>query len=201
MKLTSRDRERFIRRLKCVAGAAVNFRIDQIRLPNGRKAEREYLSHPGAVGILAFPSPREILLIKQYRYPVHEFTYEIPAGKLAKGEDPGACVRRELEEEAGYRARRVEKLIRFWPTAAFSDEVLHLYYADSLVKTRVNPDEDEFLEVVTVSPERMERLIGSGQIRDSKTLIAFLAWKHLSKPTATHKANKGATWKSSRGSR
>src|SRR5437868_1090135 len=101
MKLTNRFKERFLRTVHHTAGKAVGFRIDEIRLPDGKVGRREYLTHPGAVGVLAFPRKDRILLIKQYRYPVGQFTYEIPAGKLSKGEDPLACVHRELEEEAG----------------------------------------------------------------------------------------------------
>jgi ADP-ribose pyrophosphatase len=178
MQLTDRYKERFKRRLKEFHGKAVGFRLDEVTLGNHKTATREYLYHPGAVGVLAFPSPNEILLVKQYRYPVEAFTYEIPAGKLGKGEDPLRCVKRELEEEAGYRAKSVKPLLSFWPTAAFSDEVIHLYIATDLVQTEVNPDDDEFLEIVTVSPAQLEKMLYTGQIRDSKTLIAFLAWKN-----------------------
>lgn len=177
MRLTYKHRERYHRVMKRHQGQAVGFQIDQIILPDGRKRNREFLTHPGAVGVLAFPTPNQILLVKQYRYPVQKFTYEIPAGKLAKGENPSSCVRRELEEEAGYRAKRVKKVLHFWPTAAFSDEVIHLYIATDLVKTEVHPDDDEFLEIVHVTPRQMEQLIRKGQIHDSKTLIAYMAWR------------------------
>ncbi len=160
-------------------GRAVGFRTDKIRLPNKKTAQREFMTHPGAVGILAFEAPNKILLVKQYRYPVKQFTYEIPAGKLSRGEKPEACIRRELEEETGFIPRRFKKLTDFWPTAAFSDEVIHLYYATDLIPSKINPDEDEFIELVRVSPRQLERWIKAGKISDSKTLIAFLAWKNF----------------------
>ena len=181
MKLTKKYEERFKKTVHLYSGKAVGFRADQIHVPHGQIAQREFMVHPGAVGILALPAPDKILLVKQYRYPVHLFTYEIPAGKLSVGEKPLACVRRELEEETGYRANKVSKLVSFWPTAAFSTEVIHLYLATDLVKTQVNPDDDEFLEILTVSPRQIERWMRSGKIRDSKTLIAYLAWKSLSR--------------------
>ena len=177
MKLSSRYKERFRRTLTVHRGRAVDFRIDEIRLPDGRTARREFLAHPGAVGALAFAPDGKILLVKQYRYPVGEFTLEIPAGKLSKGEAPLACVRRELEEETGFVAGKIRKLISFWPTAAFSDEVIHLYIAENLRPTRMKPDDDEYLELVRVSPEQFDRLIRQGKIHDSKTLIAHLYWK------------------------
>ena len=179
MKLTPRYQERFQKTLHRYDGKAVGFRADRVTVPNHQIGQREYLLHPGAVGVLAFESPKKIILVKQFRYPVGEFTYEIPAGKLSRGENPLACVRRELEEETGFRARKVTKLLSYWPTAAFSTEVIHLYVADGLVRTQVNPDEDEFLEILTVSPAQLEKWMTIGRIRDSKTLIAYLAWKGL----------------------
>lgn len=177
MKLTPRFREKFVKQVGQIQGRAVGFRTDKIRLPDGRLAQREYLTHPGAVGVLAFDPKGRIILIRQYRYPVAEFTYELPAGKLSKGENPLHCVVRELEEEAGVRAKKVTRLVSYWPTAAFSDEVIHLFMATDLYDTQVNPDEDEFLEIVRFSPKKVDQMIRSGKIRDSKTLIAFLAWR------------------------
>jgi ADP-ribose pyrophosphatase len=177
MKLTNRYKERFRKTLQFHKGRAVSFRIDEIKLPDGKTGRREYLTHPGAVGVLAFESPNKIILIKQFRYPMNVFTYEIPAGKLDKNEDPGHCVRRELEEEAGFVAKKWRKLVSYWPTAAFSQEVIHLYVAEGLTATKVNPDDDEYLELVTISPRKLEQWIRGGKIRDSKTLVAYLTWK------------------------
>jgi ADP-ribose pyrophosphatase len=179
MKLTKRFEEHFRKNLHSYKGAAVGFRADRIQVPEGLTSTREYMVHPGAVGILAFESPQKIVLVKQYRYPVKQFTYEIPAGKLDPQEKPLSCVRRELEEETGFRARKVSKLVSYWPTAAFSTEVIHLYLAEGLLRTQAHPDEDEFLEVITVSPEKLETWLRDGTIQDSKTLIAYLAWKGL----------------------
>jgi len=177
MKLTFNHREQFVKTLYRHPGKVLGFQIDQIRLPNKQLAQREYLTHPGAVGALAFAAPNKIVLVKQYRHPVRQFTYEIPAGKLGKNENPLACMKRELSEETGYTAGRLRKLTSFWPTGAFSDEVIHLYVADQLTLAEAHPDEDEFLEVVIVSPAQMDRMIQTGKIHDSKTLIAYLAWK------------------------
>jgi ADP-ribose pyrophosphatase len=179
MKLNALYREKFRRELHVFKGRAVGFRCDEIIIPGGKTAQREYLTHPGAVGVLAFDSNNRILLVKQYRHPVGEFTCEIPAGKLTPGENPDACVRRELEEETGFRARRWKKLLSFWPTAAFSNEVIHLYLAKNLVATKINPDEDEFIELVHAAPRQIERWIKTGKIRDSKTIIAYLFCKSL----------------------
>jgi ADP-ribose pyrophosphatase len=179
VKLTARYQERFKRKLHHYKGNAVGFRRDLVTVPGRQTASREYVVHPGAVGVLAFETPKKILLVKQYRYPVKQFTYEIPAGKLSAGENPLSCVHRELEEETGFRARKISKLVSYWPTAAFSTEVIHLYVAKNLVATQANPDTDEFLEIISVSVRQLETWLRKGRIRDSKTLIAYLAWKAL----------------------
>src|ERR1051326_7323418 len=112
-------KEFFHRRHHFFKGKAVNFRVDQVRLPNGKKATREYLDHPVAVAVIPLIGKNKVVMVRQYRHPVGEITWELPAGKLAKGESPLPCVRRELQEETGYTARRIKKLLSFWPTAAF----------------------------------------------------------------------------------
>jgi ADP-ribose pyrophosphatase len=184
MKLTPRHQERYKKKVHQFDGKAIGFRMDEIYLPDGRSRTREYITHPGAVGVLAFEKPNKIILVKQFRYPVGEFTLEIPAGKLAKGEDPLDCVRRELEEETGFVAKKIRKLLSFWPTAAFSQEVIHLYVAEDLTPTRMNPDDDELIELVRVSPKELESMIRRGKIRDSKTLITYLAWRNFSSSSA-----------------
>lgn len=169
-------KETFVRRKKDVPGRAVGFRIDEVRLPNRKLATREYLHHPGAVAVVALVGKRA-LMVRQYRYPVGQETWEIPAGKLDPGENPRACVRRELEEETGYVAGRVRKLLSFWPTAAFANEIIHIYVADRLKPGTAKPDEDEFLACRPWPLKKLYAAIQSGKIRDSKTIIALLAYR------------------------
>ncbi|MBI4055104.1 MAG: NUDIX hydrolase [Elusimicrobia bacterium] len=165
----------------------VDFYADQIRLPNGKRAVREYLGHPGAVAVLPFLSPHKILLVRQYRYPVRRITYEIPAGKLDPGESLRTCAARELAEEAGVIARKMKPLLSYWPTPAFSNEILHLYFAQGLRRNTVKgasapqPDEDEFLQPVQVPYLLALRWVFEGKIRDSKTAIALLAYEFKKK--------------------
>lgn len=155
-------------------GKSVNFRVDEIILPNKKTAIREFLEHPGAVAIIA-EIDGKILFVRQYRYPVGEETIEIPAGKLvSKKDDPVKRAISELEEETGYKAGKIKHLIDYWPTPAFSDEVLKIYFACNLKKTRKNPDEDEFLSTVKLTLPEALSLIKSGKIKDSKTIIAIL---------------------------
>jgi len=169
-------KETFIRRKKEVRGRAVGFRIDEVRLPNGKTAVREYLDHPGAVAVVAVLG-KKVIMVRQFRYPVGVETWEIPAGKLDRKENPLDCVHRELREETGYTAGRVRKLISYWPTAAFANEVIHIYIADRLKAGTADPDDDEFLTCKAWPLKKLYLEIGKGRIRDSKTLIALLAYR------------------------
>ena len=168
-----------VRKLRLYQGRSVDFYADSIRLPNGHRAIREYLAHPGAVAVLPLLHRRTVVLIKQYRYPVHRVTYEIPAGKLDPGETLLRCVRRELEEESGYTAKKIKHLISYWPTPAFSNEILHIYCAEGLKAGGNHPDADEFLEIAHVPIRKALRWVLQGKIRDSKTVIALLTYSRL----------------------
>jgi ADP-ribose pyrophosphatase len=167
--------EKFVRGRTVFRGNAVNFRVDTVRLPNGKRATREYMDHPGAVAVVPFLDEDTVVLVRQYRYPVGETTYEIPAGKLDAGERLRPCLERELREETGYTAGRITHLIDYWPTPAFANEILHVYVADHLEPGKMSPDEDEFLEAVVVPFDKALRWVLSGKIKDSKTVIALLA--------------------------
>lgn len=171
--------ETAVRRRRVHRGRAVSFWVDTVRLPSGGTSTREYLGHPGAVAVVALASSGadpELLLVRQYRYPVKEVTLELPAGKLDPGETPRSTVDRELEEETGFRARRVRKMMTFWPTPAFADEVIHLFIAEDLRPGRFSPDEDEFIEPLRVRLSVVLEHIARGKIRDSKTVIGILAF-------------------------
>jgi ADP-ribose pyrophosphatase len=167
--------ERFVRKKTVWQGRSVDFRVDTVRLPSDKLATREFMDHPGAVGVIPFLNKDTIVMVKQYRYPVGEVTLELPAGKLDKGESVISCVKRELREETGYTARHMKPLMRYWPTPAFANEVLHLYTAEGLTAGRMNTDEDEFLKCVTVNFRVAVHWVQNGKIKDSKTVIALLA--------------------------
>jgi ADP-ribose pyrophosphatase len=174
-------KEKLFKRNKVYAGNAVDFYVDQIILPDGKLASREYLGHPGAVAVIPFVNADEIILVCQYRYPVGKLTWEIPAGKLDKNEKPDLCVRRELEEETGFKAKKIKKLISYWPTPAFANEVLHVYAAFGLMQSVKSPDEDEFIDHKIFSFKEALKLVETGKIMDSKTIIALLYWKAFRK--------------------
>ena len=173
MKLT----ERFVRRIFDRPGRAVGFRIDEIRLPDGNRATREYLNHPGAVAVIPFVDRDTVLMVRQFRYPVNQVTLEIPAGKLDTNEAPLRCVKRELEEETGMKAGRIRKLLSFWPTSTFANEIIHIYVADKLKPGKLQPDVDEFLTCEPWPLKKLYREIDAGRMHDAKTLIALLAYR------------------------
>src|SRR5262245_14967653 len=124
-------------------GRVIQVREDHVIEPGGRECMREIVVHPGAVCIVARPSADDVILIRQYRHATGRELLEIPAGTLHEGEDPRECAVRELEEETGYRPGKILERARFWTTPGFTSELMYLYEASDLVKTQINPDEDE----------------------------------------------------------
>ncbi|MDR2425902.1 MAG: NUDIX hydrolase [Endomicrobium sp.] len=173
--------EKLIKQNKVYAGKAVDFYCDEVLLTGGIHAVREYLGHPGAAAVLPLMNKRDIILVKQYRYPIGRYTYEIPAGKLNSGESPINCIKRELEEETGYKAKRIEKMLDFYPTTAFSNEVLHIFVAFGLIKGDKHPDEDEFVATEIFDFKKAMNMVKTGEIMDSKTIIALLYFDNILK--------------------
>lgn len=167
-------REKVYKKKKVYLGKAVDFCNDEVILPDGNKATREYIDHPGAVAIVPFINKTDIILVRQYRYPIDEITYEIPAGKLDKKEPLLKCAKRELKEETGYSAKSIKKLTSFWPSSAFSNEELIIYVAKDLSSGKTNPDDDEFIENLVIPFKKALQMVKQGKIKDSKTVIALL---------------------------
>lgn len=162
-----------IRAKRIFEGKVINLRIDTVRLPNGKEAEREIVEHPGAVAIVPILSDGRVIMVRQYRHPAGKILLEIPAGKLDKGEDPEHCALRELEEETGYYCQELRHLTSTWTTPGFSNEMIHIYSATNLEATSQKLDEDEFLSIEIYTPEDVRCLIRDGTICDSKTLVGL----------------------------
>jgi ADP-ribose pyrophosphatase len=161
------------------SGRIVNVDIDMVRFPNGSTGELEMVRHPGASAVVPFVSDPygddpQILLIKQYRYAAEEFIYEIPAGKLDGGEDPRVCAERELREETGCTAERIEHLYTFFTTPGFTDERIHAFMATGLSHGSVTHETDEFMSLETVTLSRALELIKTGELKDAKSALAIL---------------------------
>ena len=161
------------------AGRVVRLDVDTVRFPDGSTGELEVIRHPGAAAIVPCASdPRgqdpTILMIRQYRYAAGGPLWEIPAGTLDPGEDPEAGARRELLEETGVSAARLERLTSIFTTPGFTDEVIHLYLASDLTTGEPSRERDEFIEVVPQPLSRVLALIRDGDVRDAKTIVAIL---------------------------
>jgi ADP-ribose pyrophosphatase len=155
-------------------GGHIQVREDRLIEPAGYECSREIVVHPGAVCIVARPTPEEVILVRQYRHATGRELLEIPAGTLHEGEDPRECAIRELEEEAGYRAAEMTERARFWTTPGFTTEFMYLYEASGLTKTQIHPDDDEAIEVDIVPNTEALRMVGDGTIRDAKTILGLL---------------------------
>jgi ADP-ribose pyrophosphatase len=158
------------------AGRIVTLRLRDVPGRDGVVHVREIVEHAPAAAVVAVDEHETVLLVRQLRPAVGEVLLELPAGILDPGEDPITCARRELEEETGYTADRLEPLVRFYPSPGFCTEVLHIFVAQGLRECAGEPDEDEDLELVRMPlAEAMERL-RRGEITDSKTVIGLLAF-------------------------
>ena len=155
-------------------GKKVILQRDEVELVSGRKTRREFVIHPGSAAIIPILPDKRIILIKQYRYAVKNILYEIPAGTLDTGETPTQCAHRELKEETGYTAGRLEKLIQFYPSPGISNELMHLFLAKDLKKADEKPSSDETIEVIEVSMDDCLEMIKTGNIIDAKTICGLL---------------------------
>ena len=157
------------------SGTLLNVYRDEIELPDGRHAGREYIRHNGAVCIAAMKEDGSIAVERQYRYPLHRVVTELPAGKLdTPDEDPLHAAKRELREETGISADKWSYLGAMIPTCAYSTEVIHMYLAEGLHFGDRELDDDEFLNVGFMQLGELVDKIMSGDIQDSKTQIAVL---------------------------
>jgi ADP-ribose pyrophosphatase len=157
-------------------GKMISLQLDTVRLPNGATSTREIVKHPGAVCVLAIVDGK-MLVVEQYRKALEKSQVEIPAGKLDRGEDPMDAAKRELEEETGYRCETLRHIASFYTSPGFANELLHLYYAENLVKGDAHLDEDEFLDCDALSLEEAKRYIAEQRISDGKTITAVYAWQ------------------------
>lgn len=156
-------------------GKILKLHVDDVMLQDGTPAKREVVRHGGGAAIVA-ETDEGILFVEQFRYPYGENVLELPAGKRDGYEHPLATARRELEEETGYTASEYKFLGEVYPSPGYTDERLYLYLARGLSKGESHPDEGEFLTVRAISVDEVVKMIGNGEIKDAKTLIALLKY-------------------------
>jgi ADP-ribose pyrophosphatase len=168
-----------LRAERIYTGRVLNLDLDTVKFPDGSTGVLEMIRHPGASAVLPFlddpagPDPR-VVLIRQFRHAADDFIYEIPAGRLDPGESPEQCAARELAEETGYQAARLERLTTILTTPGFTDERIHLFMATGLEPGSHRRESDEFLELRHVRWGEVLELVRTGQVADSKTLTTIL---------------------------
>lgn len=175
------SRERVLESRRVFEGRVVNLRVDTVELEDGRRATREVVEHAPVVAIVPFISEDEVLLVRQFRLPVEAALLEVPAGGVDAGEGVEEAAQRELGEECGRRAGRLEWLGAFYVSPGFCDELVHVFLARDLSESEgQRPDDDERLEVVRLPLSEALRLVREGEIRDAKSVIGLTwAWAKL----------------------
>lgn len=161
-------------------GKLVKVYVETVLLPDGQRARREIVRHPGAVAMVPLLADGTVVLVRQYRHAAQQILLEIPAGTLEPGEDPAQAAARELQEETGYWPGRLERLAGEYTAPGYTTELIHLFLATELVESRLAADDDEFLEVVRLPFAEALRRVEAGEIADGKTMIGLLlAARHL----------------------
>ena len=166
--------ERRVRSDNVYSGHFLQVRRDEIRLPDGKAATREYIVHPGAVMIVPITGDGQLVVERQHRYPLDRVLLEFPAGKLDPNETTLQCAQRELREETGYRAREWAYAGRLHNAPAYSDESIEIWLARGLVAGAQELDEGEFVEVHTMSEAALLAQVASGELTDAKTMVGLL---------------------------
>ncbi len=167
--------EKTVRKTGVFDGRILKVYVDDVTLPDGKPADREYIRHAGGVCVLATTDTDEVLLVRQYRYVYGKVLSELPAGKRDHGnETPLDGAKRELKEETGAEAKTWTPLGELYPSPGYTDEVIYLFWAKNLTFGEQMPDEDEFLEVERVPFEKALDMVISGEIKDAKTQTALL---------------------------
>ena len=155
-------------------GKIVQVRVDAIRLPDGSETEREVVGHSPAVVIVPIDNDNNVILVRQYRYPIGTDLLEAPAGIIEDCEEPKDCAQRELREETGYQSNNLQSIGSFWTSPGFCTEKMYVYLARELTFSPLPPDSDEYIKTETVPLTNIKQLVKTGEIQDSKTIAAFM---------------------------
>ena len=168
------DKARVLEHRRLYEGRVLSLDVDEVGEPGGVTGTREVVRQTGSVAALPVLDDGRIVLVRQYRYAVSAFVWELPAGRRDPSESPEAGARRELEEEVGLRAASLEPISTFWTTPGFCDEVMHLFRATGLERIPPRPEADERIEPGTFTLDEAMAMVARGEIREGKTLVALL---------------------------
>lgn len=157
-------------------GKIINLHLDKVILPDSTTGTREYVEHPGGVGILAIKDGF-VYLVEQFRYPFKQNLLEIPAGKLDRNEDASKAALREFKEELGATTNKIVFLGDFFPTVGYSNEIIHLYFSDNFTFDKQSLDDDEFLNIKKIKIDKFKTLLKQNKIKDGKTIAAFYLYQ------------------------
>lgn len=154
-------------------GKILNLRVDTVELPDKKYSKREIVEHPGAVAIIAINENKEMIMIRQYRKAIDKILLEIPAGKLELNEEPIESAKRELKEETGYTADKIEYVMEFYTSPGFNNEKIYLFLAQGLTEGEQELEVGEYIDVEKYSLDELMKMIKLGEIVDSKTIIGI----------------------------
>lgn len=168
--------ERTMKTEKVFDGKILSVRVDTVELPGQKYSKREIVEHAPAVGVVACDKEDNIILIKQYRKAVNRVIYEIPAGLLEIGESPKDCAIRELKEETGYSAGKVDYSTEFFSSPGFTTEKIYIFFAEDLEEGEQNLDDGEYVEIEKMPIEKAIKMVQVGEIMDSKSIIGILMY-------------------------
>jgi ADP-ribose pyrophosphatase len=161
-------------------GKVFDHQVDEIEYESGNKGRREIAIHPGGAVVVPVKDDGNLILVKQFRYPLQKTLIEFPAGKLEKGEDSLVCATRELEEETGYKSKEIKKLGEIYTAPGYCTEVLHIYSAKGLTPGNHNREEGEHgMEILELSLKEIEKMIANSEITDAKTIVGVHYLKNL----------------------
>ena len=159
---------------KIYSGRVLGINMETARLPDGREVDLEIIRHPGGSCILPLYDNGDVMLIRQFRHAAGGIIWEVPAGRIDEGDTPESCAERELREEGGVTAGRMEKIAEFFTTPGFCTEMLHIFLARDLKECGQSLEADEYLETVRMPLEEAVEMVHRGEIKDSKTMLALL---------------------------
>jgi len=166
--------EKFVSGKNVFKGKLLDVYIDNITLPDGTPATREYIKHNGAVCVAPVIDKDKLIFVRQYRYPLGKVTRELPAGKLELNEEPRTTAMRELLEETGAMVAKLKNMGTLYPSAAYTNEIIYLYLAEVESIGESSPDDDEFLGTEIISVKDAVEMVMNGEIADSKTQALVL---------------------------